>query len=306
MTDIASPTSAAAAAAPQPPAPTVITPLLLESALKTIFSLPDFDPNVATKKSIRQMVADHLKMDLSEHTDQLNQLIEETHSQYTSHAVADGTEGGEPAQEQVNGGGDQPADDQPLTNQGQGTEEAVAGAPSGEEGAAVAAEGGEEEGAASASPGKRGRKAAKPKKERKASPAKAKGTNAFGKLYYLPPSLAAVLGKTEMSRSDVTKGIWAYCREKSLAKEKGKTVLDETLAAALGRKTLTFTGLSKTLKGLLKKDYLVEAGEPSSKRSKGESGEAEEAGGEGEGEEEAGAAGEEEEEHKEPDGGADE
>eukprot|EP00730_Choanoeca_flexa_P018476 TRINITY_DN8986_c0_g1_i2.p1 TRINITY_DN8986_c0_g1~~TRINITY_DN8986_c0_g1_i2.p1 ORF type:complete len:308 (+),score=52.14 TRINITY_DN8986_c0_g1_i2:61-924(+) len=72
-----------------------------------------------------------------------------------------------------------------------------------------------------------------------------KGKTAYNYEQELSPELAEFMGQSHATRSDVTKRIWAYCKEKELPKAKGKTKLDETLQTALGRKTISFTSLSK-------------------------------------------------------------
>ncbi|KAA0157432.1 hypothetical protein FNF29_00008 [Cafeteria roenbergensis] len=68
----------------------------------------------------------------------------------------------------------------------------------------------------------------------------------------LMPSLRALLKVDRLPRAEITKRIWAMIRERDLPKRGGAAVLDAELATALGRKTVSFKTMGRTIEGLVK------------------------------------------------------
>ena len=82
--------------------------------------------------------------------------------------------------------------------------------------------------------------AAPPKQKKKAQ-------SMFARELLLSPELAHLFGTDRMSRGQATKRVWAYVKEHKLKRRGKAVVLDDKLAAALKRKTVTFGTLARAL-----------------------------------------------------------
>ncbi len=81
----------------------------------------------------------------------------------------------------------------------------------------------------------------------------AKPNSAFMKPMTLSPELAEVIGKGPMSRTEVTKSLWAYIKKNDLQDPKNKRdiIADEKLKAVFGKPKVNMFEMTKIVSGHL-------------------------------------------------------
>jgi len=215
--------------------------------------ISDADLEKCSAKSVRKELEAELQVDLTEHKDKINEVINEAIVKRLSKEERDLKS---PAYDQVasNGGGvrDEDLDDEELARRLQAEEN------------------------------KQGRKA----RRTAAGPAKIKGkrlarkegtarkapNNAFNKPFLLSEPLSRLLGGVaEMSRPQVVKHIWAYVKERNLQDPADKRIFvcDDLMLAVMKKPKITCFAMNKVLSDhLIKIEDTVAGSSPASKRAK--------------------------------------